>query len=154
MTAFNNFTFFGYLLRPVTYKDLDLAKDWTARDPDHQQVNPHFWIDQGPGNDAYLLVDKERDGPLFFFKLVALERGRIELHIQFDPGVDKKARARRREALMEGLMWLERTMKLAGIKEIVFKTRNSGLLLFAEKRLKFIPDPVAVEGETLLRKQV
>jgi hypothetical protein len=154
MTAFNRFTFFGYQLRPASEKDLPLAKDWNSRDEDHKtRVDPKFWIDQGPGKDAYLLTDLERDGALFFIKLVRIGQTVIEIHIQFDSGVDQKARKRRRDALSEGLMWLERTLKNAGVKEIFFRSRNSGLILYSQKRLKFIAQP-GVDGETLLRKAI
>jgi hypothetical protein len=153
MTAFNRFTFFGYLLRPATEKDRPLAKEWNDKDEDHAgMVDPYFWTRQGPGEDAYLLVDQERDGPLFFLKLVQMGKCVIELHIQFSHEGDKKARARRREALMEGLMWLERALRVGGVKEIFFRSRNSGLILYSTKRLKFIADPVMADGETLLRK--
>lgn len=155
MTAFNHFMFFGYLLRPASEKDLPLAEEWNSRDEDHaNRVDPKFWITQRPGHDAYLLLDNEKDGPLFFLKLIKIGQGTIELHIQFDPGVDKEARARRREALTEGLEWLEKICKLAGVREMLFKSRNAGLILFAQKRLKFTVDPISPGGETLLRKAI
>lgn len=153
MTAFNHFMFFGYLLRPATEKDLPLAQDWNARDEDHaNKVDPQFWVAQRPGADAYLLLDNERDESLFFLKLIKIGQGTIELHIQFPPEHDKKARARRAEALSEGMEWLQRTMRLAGIREILFRSHNSGLILFCQKRLKFMPDPVPAGGDTVLRK--
>lgn len=153
MTAFNHFMFFGYLLRPASEKDLPLAQEWTARDKDHaSKVDPQFWVAQRPGADAYLLLDNERSENLFFLKLIKIGQGTIELHIQFDPGVDQKARARRREALTEGLEWLEKVMRLAGIREILFRSHNSGLVLFATKRLKFVADPVPAGEDTVLRK--
>jgi hypothetical protein len=154
MTAFNRFTFYGYTLRPASEKDLGLATLWSASDKFHQDVNPDFWVAQAVGEDAYVLNDEERDGPLFFLKLIRTQRGIVELHIQFDHEVGPKARKRRREALTEGLEWLERTLSVAGIREIFFRSRNIDLILFAEKRLGFLPDAVVVDGETVLRKQV
>lgn len=154
MTAFNRFAFNGYLLRPATWNDLDLAKEWNERDADHAtRVDPTFWVDQGPGEDAYLLTEET---PVFFIKLVAngQAKGVIELHIQFDSAVDRPGKLKRAEALLQGLTWLQRALKVAGVKQIYFRSRNSGLILFSTKRLRFVTDPVTVDGETLLRKEI
>lgn len=160
MTAFNTFRFFGYQLRPASIDDLPAATKWNAADEDHRgRVNPQFWVDQGPGEEAYVLEDQ--DGPdrmLFFLKLCrqGMHRGQavIELHIQFDPEVGGTARTRRRHALMEGLQWLERTLRLSGGKELFFRSRNEGLILFAQKRLGFIIDPARADGEAVLRRHI
>lgn len=155
MTAFNQFWFYGYCLRPASEKDLDLARDWNAKDADHaSRVDPTFWIHQEPGQDAYVLMDVDKDSPLFFIKLIAEGKGVIELHIQFGPKANVAEKKRRAEALAEGLMWLEKTLKTAGIGEIFFKSKTSGLILFAEKRLGFVADPVPTQGDTVLRKQL
>lgn len=156
VTAFNSFTFFGYRLRPAQVGDLPLAAEWNAKDEDHAgRVEAEFWIRQGPGQDAYVLADdgNGQDHALFFLKLCAQPgTAMVELHIQFDPGVGAKARAKRREALTEGFSWLERTLKMSGVQQIFFRSRNSGLILFSQKRLGFTPDPLLVEGEATLRK--
>jgi hypothetical protein len=155
MTAYNKFSFVGYQLRPVDPKDLPLATEWNQRDEDHaNRVDPRFWIEQGPGQDAYVLADKNE--PVFFLKLVSAgnPKGVIELHIQFSHGMTRKARLRRREALAEGLKWLEKMLVVAGAKEIYFRSRNSGLIMFATKRLGFTPDPAPADGETVLRKAI
>lgn len=162
MTAFNTFRFFGYQLRPAGRKDLPLAVQWDDLDEDHHgRVDPQFWVEQGPGEEAYVLEDQEgpdKNTVLFFLKLCGqgMHNGLrvVELHIQFDPGVDGKARARRRHALMEGLQWLERTLRLSGGKEIFFRSRNEGLILFAQKRLGFVIDPVRSDGEAVLRRHI
>lgn len=146
-----------YTLRPAAAEDLPLAKLWNGEDADHaQRVDPLFWVTQSARSDAYLLTEYATGEPLFFLKLCTVtgRRGTVELHIQFDPGVGGAARERRGKALRDGLGWLERTLKVSGATEIIFRSRNSQLILFAVKRLGFVTDPVTENGETILRKQL
>jgi hypothetical protein len=97
------------------------------------RIRPEFWIDQKPGRDAYLMEDNA--GPIFFFKICAIDFQMVELHIQFGPPEQDKTRVR--QALIEGLHWLEAVLKQAGIREVRFESDYPELVRFSQKRLGF-----------------
>jgi hypothetical protein len=135
MSAQSTFTFSGYTLRPAHSSDYELAKTWTEKDPEHNgRIAPLFWIDQRPGRDAYLMEDN--GGPLFFFKICAIDFQMVELHIQFSPP-EVNDRRRIREALIQGLQWLESVLKASGIREIRFESEYPELVRFSQRHLGF-----------------
>jgi hypothetical protein len=122
------FTFGGYQLREALAQDLELARAWTAADPDHAgRVLPEFWL-----TNAWLLSDSA--GPIFFFRGIRQGLGgrELEIHIQFAPGL---TRQRLTAALMEGMAWLEANTQ--DVDEIRFDSKNFSLIRFCEKRLGF-----------------
>lgn len=143
MSALETFTFNGYTLRPANESDLPLAQLWTLADTDHKDITlPSFWIEQRIGRDSYLLSDGA--GPVFFFKLhVTTWRGsamkpcRVELHIQFMPGITDEDTGRIRGGLTQGMTWLERVLRLSAIREVSFDSSNRKLIAFCKKRLGF-----------------
>jgi hypothetical protein len=160
MTALNMLQFGGYMLRPAggnllnrRMADLDLARAWTAADPDHAgRIEPGFWLQQGIGVDSYLASD--RSGPLLFLKIVkhcfTETEWHAELHVQFAPG----ERERTRCALMKGMEWLIPILERSGAREIYFATRNQTLLRFAVKRLGFKEGLDAPKGEQRLYRRL
>jgi len=136
-----SYQFKGYLLRPSLASDLELARLWTARDPDHAgRVDPGFWLSQGRYAQAYLLSDA--DGPVFFFKGVVRPReAAIEVHIQFPPDEDEPLRNMRRrrisQGLIEGLAWLEERMLAKMVTEIIFESSTPALIRFSKRHLGF-----------------
>ncbi len=134
MSAESTFTFSGYTLRPAHHSDYELAKLWTEQDPQHaQRIRPEFWVDQRPGRDAYLMSDAE--GPLFFFKICAIDFQMVELHVQFSPPAPDRDRVR--NALIQGLHWLEKVLKQGGIREIRFESEYPELVRFSQRHLGF-----------------
>jgi hypothetical protein len=135
-----SYQFKGYLLRPSLASDLELARLWTARDPDHAgRVDPGFWLSQGRYARAYLLSDA--DGPVFFFKgILRLHIPAIEVHIQFPPDIDEPLRNMRRrrisQGLIEGLAWLEERMS-GTVNEIIFESTTPALIRFCQRHLGF-----------------
>lgn len=134
--------FSRYLLLPADWRYLELARAWTAADPDHAgRVQGEFWIEQGEGFESWVLTDEE--GPVFFFKAI-IRDGYVEVHIQFPPypqeaPIERQAHHRRRLslALIEGMRWYEQRVR---IRELRFDSRNEQLIRFAEKHLGFKND--------------
>jgi hypothetical protein len=164
MSALNTLQFKGYTLRPAGPADLDLATAWTAADPDHAgQIGPQFWLEQQLGVDCVLVSDGK--GPVFFFKAVMLvykrrrgplplqlvglseqtitevspipEKVAAQVFIQFMPCMTEEDRERTREALIQGMEWLEPVLEQGGAEEIFFDSRNKKLIAFCVKRLGF-----------------
>jgi hypothetical protein len=119
-------TFKGYQLRDTVPADIDLARAWTAADPDHAgRVLPEFWI-----TDGWLLSDRE--GPIFFFRGIRIKPRTLEIHVQFG---DNLTRERLVSALIDGEAWLMENA--LDIDEICFDSKNPVLIHFCEKRLGF-----------------
>ena len=164
MSALNTLQFKGYTLRPAGERDLPLAAEWTAADPDHAgQTHPVFWLEQGLGVDSVLVLDGK--GPVFFFKAMMLvykpRRGPLPLQlvglsertitevsptpdkvaaqvfIQFMPCATEEDRERTREALIQGMEWMEPVLGQGGAEEIFFDSRQGKLIAFCIKRLGF-----------------
>jgi hypothetical protein len=164
MTALSTLRFSGYTIRPANLphtvtadkklyadRDLRLAIEWTAADPYHRgKIDPEFWLEQRPGMDSVLVEDSQ--GPVFFFKAQLLDqtarnRGPIaQIFIQFMPCATEEDRERTRQALMEGMAWLEPVLRQSGVEEIFFDTRQLKLIAFCQKRLGFIVDGKDLEG--------
>ena len=139
MTALNTLQFSGYTLRPVGAGDRELAAEWTAADPEHAgKIEPEFWLEQRPGVDSVLVIDAK--GPVFFFKAAMYQGGTkrtAQVFIQFMPCETEEDRERTREALMQGMQWLEPVLKQGGAEEIFFDSRERKLITFCVKRLGF-----------------
>jgi hypothetical protein len=153
MSALNTLQFNGYTLRPAGPGDLKLAENWTAWDADHAgQIDPRFWLEQRPAVDSVLVLDGK--GPVFFFKTALLHgipqeekngfilkihenRYRAQVFIQFMPCATEEDRERTREALIQGMEWLEPVLALSGAEEIFFDSGNEKLIAFCVKRLGF-----------------
>jgi hypothetical protein len=120
-------TFKGYQLRDTVPGDLELARDWTAADPDHAgRVLPEFWITRG-----WLLSDDK--GPLFFFRGIRTMSRTLEIHVQFGKDL---TRERLVPALIDGEAWL--LENALDVDEICFDSKNPILIHFCEKRLGFV----------------
>lgn len=144
MSAIETFSFDGYTLRPArTSRDLALATRWTEADRDHREVDPAFWVEQKLGQDSYLLTGQ--GGPIFFFKVAALNSSAVELHIQFPP-MPEAAEARReqtmllRDALSRGFAWLERVLIQSHVREVYFDSTSTSLIAFCVHHLEFQHD--------------
>jgi hypothetical protein len=151
----------GFLMEPASYEHKQLAEQWTAWDPDHAgKVDPRFWLEQADDRDSYLVSD--RVGPVLFFKVIVSIYGGIanasfqtdskkvaELHMQFMPASTQQDHERIRMALVKGCPWLEILLAGAGVEEIVFDSRHSGLVAFSTKRLGF-----TTQGDGQLRKTI
>ena len=149
MTALNTLRFSGYTLRPAVRKDWRRAVQWTAADPDHAgKINPEFWLEQRPGMDSVMVEDSQ--GPVFFFKtqLLITKEKRItaQVFIQFMPRETVEDGNRTRQALTEGMAWLEPVLQQSGAEEIFFTSRQLKLIAFCQKRLGFIVDGKSLEG--------
>lgn len=158
MSAKQTFSFPGYSMRPANVgnpHDRTAAIHWTKNDPDHQDVNWQFWLEQKPGRDSYVMEDAE--GVLLFFKMHHLHitdapipgitsptHLAAELHIQFGP----QRRLRNARGLTEGMAWLENALSLSGIRELVFTSTKPALIEFCTRRLGF------EHQDGLLRKQL
>jgi hypothetical protein len=142
MAARETFQFGQYTLRPagIEKNDYALAFDWTLADADHRgRVQPHFWTDQGEGEDAYLLLDRE--GPLLFFKVFS-QGARVEMHMEFPPDSEDEVEQRHIEGriakgLLHGLTWLERVLSQSQVKQMVFESASPRLIKFSTERLGF-----------------
>lgn len=151
MGAIETFRFNRFELRPAgaSLWDYRTAKQWTEADPDHRgRVDPYFWTEQGVDRDAYLLLDREV--PIFFFKAIIQDGGRAaEVHIQFPPPAEEPDQARRQRAriasgLAEGLVWLEKVLIQAQVKQLFFESRSQSLITFCVKRLGFTQEGIVL----------
>ena len=140
MTAVRTFHFDEYMLRPVDESDRPFAINWTLADPDHRDVTqPHFWMEQSPTRDSYVLLD--RWGRVFFLKMCQVSSDAVELHIQFPPEEEDDSREqtlRIARALIVGMDWLEKELKKFGIRRMAFDSVSQRLIKFAVKKLKFM----------------
>lgn len=133
-----SYQFQGYTLRPATVRDLKLACEWTAADPDHAgRVDPWFWIESRA--NCFLLFDSE--GPIFFFKGIR-EANIFGIHVQFPPYDRPEMRHRLRQrisqGLIEGLMWLEEQLcESPSPIQLIFESETPALIRFCERRLGF-----------------
>lgn len=158
MTATRQFIFADvYRLRPAgsVIADALLAEEWTATDQWHAGlIDPAFWLEQAPDKDSFILEDFA--GPIFFFKTHLLQKTQsniqlwmaVQLFIQFMPIASSDDLKRVADGLLEGLKWLEETLKSASVSEIFFDSYNPTLIRFCTKRLGFTLDG------TRLRKQL
>lgn len=136
MSATETYHFGTYTLRPAgMIVDFYLAHEWTRADPDHKDVSPQFWLEQGPDSDAYLLLDQE--GPLYFARLIRTTPEQVEMHIQFPPQTGHR---RVVLGLMNGMVWLEKMLRRIRIRELYFKSCSPTLIRFAIRRLGFEDD--------------
>jgi hypothetical protein len=141
MSANGDMHFRGYTVRAANQEHLGLAKLWTAADPDHDGVlSPQFWLEQRAGVDSTLLLDSV--GPVFFFKAALLLVRedpvlRAQIFIQFMPAKTEEDLERTRSGLIHGTAWFEQIMRISGVKEIFFDTRQAKLIAFCKKRLGF-----------------
>lgn len=134
MSARVSYTFFGYTLRPATAEDIELARAWTAADPDHRGViAPEFWVEQAPGIDSYVLVDAA--GPVFFFRM----QRAVRLFVQFAPIRNKEDEKRAREGIFHGVNFLAAALSKVHIAEMLFDSASKLLRLYVVGRLRFIP---------------
>lgn len=139
MAAVTTFKFGKYTLRPAGKQvaDLALAKEWTARDPEHRNTTPPaFWMRQEQYTDSYLLLDNI--GPVFFFQITQdLAEKTARLSIQFLPITGRWEALRVMTGLRDGLTWLERILTGRGIERIYFDSENEKLIRFCVSRLRF-----------------
>jgi hypothetical protein len=141
----DGFCFNGYTVRSARHADLMLAEHWTRADPFHRNTTaPDFWIENKDGRESFLLLDAL--GPVFFFKTHILNRRTVQMHVQFMPADTEDNKTRLREGMLQGLVWMERVLKNAGVTRIEFDSQNPQLTVFAIKRLGF-----AQEGESLVK---
>lgn len=130
------FRFDQFTLRPAGESDLELARTWTSEDPHHAgRIAPEFWLQQGKGEEAWVLEDGE--GPVFFFHM----QQTVKALIQFGPSRTREQRERTQVALMGGVAWLGALLGQVGKHEVVFDSQSPALKLFCEKRLGFNPTP-------------
>jgi hypothetical protein len=146
MSARETFRFGQYVLRPAgTIRDLQIARAWTKADPEHAgRVVPGFWLEQTYSRSSWIVVD--HFGPLLFFKIILYTQKPTdpgnswmgaELHMQFAPAESADMRERVRQALTEGLPWVERVLTQNGVSRIFFDSNNPMLVRFSVKRLGF-----------------
>ena len=172
MTALSTLRFSGYTIRPANLphtvtagkklyadRDLRLAIEWTAADPDHRgKIDPEFWLEQRPGMDSVLVEDSQ--GPVFFFKAQLLDQtarnhGPIaQIFIQFMPCATEEDRERTRHALMQGTAWLAPVLEQSGAEEMFFDTRQPKLIAFCQKRLGFIVDGTELQNGYIRLRRV
>ena len=145
MAALCTFSFKGFTIRPaMTFSDCRLARNWTQADPEHRDTtNGGFWLEQCMGTESYVMEDRE--GVIFFFKLVRAPKDEIELHIQFAPPVEEPtARAEMKERTMRGLIlgleWMERALVQREIAALFFVSKSQNLIRFAKKHCGFVED--------------
>lgn len=136
------YRFEGYALVPAEESDVSLAEEWTKADPFHVSLAPHFWTFQAPGINSFRLEDK--NGSIFFFRMQMTSlRGELKVYIQFAPETAVSS-DRTREALQQGMLWLEGMLKECGFNRLTFDSKNTSLVLFAKRRLRF---NVVLEGD-------
>lgn len=130
------FRFGKYTLRPATPRDHALVKSWIEKDPFHASTTkPDFFLFSTRGMDCYVLEDDE--GPIFFFKMTRA----VRLDIQFGPSRSTEERERNRDALSEGLAWLNGVLWASGFRQVLFNSENPVLVRSCTKRLGFVASP-------------
>jgi hypothetical protein len=122
-----------YRLRPATERDHDLLAVWVEGDPDHRdRVKPEFFHTDRDGMECFALEDE------FGYVVLYIKMTRaIRLDIQFGPDETIAQRERTADAMREGFQWLRAGAEGAGIHEILFRSTNTPLVSFAERRLGF-----------------
>lgn len=138
----HTYYFDEYALVPTVEADSQLAELWIQSDPFHAGLVPQFWMVQAPGINSYRLEDAK--GSIFFFRMQLTRlRGEMKVYIQFAPET-AVLRDRTRQALMQGMLWLQGMLAECGFSRLTFESKNPSLVLFAKRRLKF---NVAREGD-------
>lgn len=130
------FKFSNYTLRAAEESDREHLAAWLARDPQHQDSTPDFFLKPEPGAECFVLLDRW-GGVKFYFKM---ERA-LRVHIQFGPATTDEERKETREALHAGFGWLTEMGRKAGFRQIIFDSAFAPLIRFVEKRLGFKKSP-------------
>ena len=137
MSATGFFEFGQFRLRPAVEGDRALLEQWIEADPFHRgEVRAGFFLERAPGVDAWALEDASGH-VVFYFKTEVAAR----VHIQFGPAETTADRERNRDAMVDGLAWIEGQMAANGFREILFDSRNPVLIRTAEKRMGFVRSP-------------
>jgi hypothetical protein len=141
-----SFRFAGFTLRPAIDSDILLADYWVSADPEHRlTTKATFWIEQSATANSFLLED--RDGAVFFFKIVDEGNRTLAIHIQFGPDNSAQMRTRIMDGLTTGFAWLQKRLMAMGYEAVYFNSNNPGLIYFSQKRLGFVWD-----GRKLIRR--
>ena len=131
--AIPSYRFGRYTLSPLTEADRPRLEAWIAADPFHDgRVSADFFLHTVPGEEGWCLLD-EYDEPIFYLKTATA----VRLHIQFGPSRSPAERERNREALTEGVEWIEGVLSARSFREMIFDSFNPLLRRMATKRLGF-----------------
>lgn len=127
------FTFDGYTVRPVAERDRTYLDLLITADPYHaDRMTPDFFLDLGPGEDAWAMEDEEHR-IVFYFKTATV----VRVAIQFADWGTHSARNRNQRALTRGLRWIENLLRQNRFTEMIFDSEGPELRAFSRRRMGF-----------------
>lgn len=139
------FTFDGYTVRPVSERDRVYLDLLITADPYHaDRMTPDFFLDLGPGEDAWAMEDEDHR-IVFYFKTATV----VRVAIQFADWGSHRARNRNQRALTKGLRWIENLLRQNRFTEMIFDSEGPELRQFAGRRMGFVTQ--LIESKTLAR---
>lgn len=131
------FGFGQFRMRPTSERDRQLLEQAIAADPDHRgRVSSDFFLDHLPGEDGWA-IENATGRVVFYLKTQVGCR----LHSQFVSDATAEDREQNREALVQGLDWLEGQLGANEFREMIFSSVHPPLIAAAIRRMGFRRSP-------------